>query len=306
MLATCERETNISMELPLSKENVLVFVAWMIDRNLSASTIQTYLGGLRQRYLQVGLDPSSIRSDLIRQIIRGRKHESLSVESVGECSFRLPVTPTVLKLLKMYIKKQDFDKAKKLMLWAICTVCFFGSFRISEILCKGKVKFDPLNSLLSSDICLIKTTISRESSTILQFQIKQEKTRSDPTPTTIDVFRTGGALCPVKAFLKWKDHSQLSGADLPVFRTEDGFQFSSVDFNNFLKKFNRDQFPNAPGRISSHSFRAGLPSILGSLGFADKDIQSLGRWTSRAFSAYVKLPRTKRLKLAKEISSLNL
>ena len=62
MLETCERETEISMELPLSKENILVFVAWMINRNLSSSTIQTYLGGLRQKYLQMGLDPSSIRS----------------------------------------------------------------------------------------------------------------------------------------------------------------------------------------------------------------------------------------------------
>ena len=306
MLLKCQQETGISMEVPLVEENILVFVAWLIEKNLSSSTIDTYLGSLRLKYLQEGLDPSPIRSELIKQIIRGRKNETLSVNTAGECSFRLPVTPTVLKLLKMYIKKQSFDKPKKLMLWAICTICFFGSFRISEILCRNKTSFDPLNSLLSCDVKLVKTKLNDERVSVLQIQLKQEKTRSNPTPTTIDVFETNSSLCPVSAFLKWKKTSQLSVGELPAFRTEDGRQFSTADFNSFLKEFNEVQFPEAPGRISSHSFRAGLPSILGSLGYADKDIQSLGRWTSSAFSAYVKLPRARRLKLAREISSLNL
>ena len=55
-----------------------------------------------------------------------------------------------------------------------------------------------------------------------------------------------------------------------------------------------------------HSFRAGMASLLGTLGYTDEDIQAVGRWSSRAFLAYLKLPRTQRLTMAKKIGELNL
>ena len=34
-------------------------------------------------------------------------------------------------------------------------------------------------------------------------------------------------------------------------------------------------------------------------GYGDEDIQSVGRWSSKAFLEYIKLPRTRRAEVAK-------
>jgi hypothetical protein len=41
--------------------------------------------------------------------------------------------------------------------------------------------------------------------------------------------------------------------------------------------------------------------MLGKLGYSDADIKAVGRWSSRAFEEYLRLPRTKRMQIAKEI-----
>ena len=59
-------------------------------------------------------------------------------------------------------------------------------------------------------------------------------------------------------------------------------------------------------KVTSHSFRAGLASLMGKLGYSDDDIMAVGRWSSRSFEAYMKLPRTKRLMMAKKIGRMAL
>ena len=51
--------------------------------------------------------------------------------------------------------------------------------------------------------------------------------------------------------------------------------------------------------FSSHSFRAGATSAMAAAGYGDEDIQAVGRWSSRAFLEYIKLPRTRRAEFAK-------
>ena len=38
---------------------------------------------------------------------------------------------------------------------------------------------------------------------------------------------------------------------------------------------------------------------MAAMGFGDEDIQSVGRWSSRAFLEYIKLPRTRKAEIAR-------
>jgi hypothetical protein len=58
------------------------------------------------------------------------------------------------------------------------------------------------------------------------------------------------------------------------------------------------------GKISSHSFRIGLATTLGTLGFSADDIKEAGRWSSNAYEIYLRLPRVKRAAIAKKIGNL--
>ena len=53
--------------------------------------------------------------------------------------------------------------------------------------------------------------------------------------------------------------------------------------------------------FSSHSFRAGAASLMAALGYSDEDIKAMGRWSSRAFLEYVKLPRSNRAEVARRM-----
>ena len=45
-----------------------------------------------------------------------------------------------------------------------------------------------------------------------------------------------------------------------------------------------------------------MATLLGQMGCGDEEIQAMGRWSSRAFEAYLKMPRTKRAMMAKKMA----
>ena len=115
-----------------------------------------------------------------------------------------------------------------------------------------------------------------------------------------------GQICPVKAYKNWKKTTTLESDCKPAFRLETGKPLTSTKFNKYLKMLLNDHIDYQRGKITSHSFRAGIATLLGTLGYTDEEIKAVGRWSSRAFEDYLKLPRTKRLAMAKNIGNLGL
>ena len=48
----------------------------------------------------------------------------------------------------------EWSEVPKRLVWAVCCICWNGSFRIHEILSKKKKEFDPLCTLLDKDVKL--------------------------------------------------------------------------------------------------------------------------------------------------------
>ena len=306
MLQLCAKETGTDMTLPLSEPKTLTFAGWLIHRNVSSATIDSYLAAIRQQYIQEGLDPSNLRSPLLKQVLKGRNHQTLTAATKNESKPRLPITPTILKLLKIYLKKQPFSNQEKLLIWTILTIGFAGSFRIHELLCRNPSTYNPLDTLLNKDVSHKQIFLAGKPVEILEFRIKQEKTNTTPTPTVVDVYQAFNSICPIASYKKWKENSTLSEQDLPVFRRENGKPYTSRCLNLFLSHFTSTHFPNNPGKFTSHSLRAGLPSLLGQLGFDNSDIKATGRWSSNAYKLYTKLPRTRKAEMARRVHDLQL
>ena len=152
MLQTCQDELQTFWSPPLKESEILTYVAWLLNRDLSTATINTYLASLRHLYIKLSLDPSPIRSDLVKQVLRGREHQQLTTKTSCESKFRLLVTPAILKLLKMDLKDSGLKSEKKLLFWSIATLCFAGAFRIHELLSKHHARFEPVNTLLGQDV----------------------------------------------------------------------------------------------------------------------------------------------------------
>ena len=304
MLKKCSQESKKPLDLPLDEGKTLIFVAWLMEKKLSAGTINTYLSGLRQAHVSAGLQLPNLRTPLIQQILDGKKHMDQIEKNSGDKPSRLPVTPALMKLLKSELKNSSFHRVDKLLLWAVATNAFMGSFRIHELLCKNSSSYDPSFTLLKEDIKLKKIHLGHEVSEILQFSLKSEKSNKSGSINIVDVYASGGFLCPVKAYKKWISHATPNPPESPAFRLNDGKPLTGKKFNEVLKSCLNKHLSFTQDTISAHSFRAGLPSLIGQLGYSDAEIKNLGRWSSHAFELYMKQPRTKRHEIAKAIGQL--
>ena len=124
MLNTCNLELGLNMSLPMSEADVTTFIGWLLSRGLSAATISSYLAGLRQKQIALGLGGDSLRSPLVNQIIAGRRNQENRSKIMGNTNERIPVTPNLLLLIKKDLKTANMNKKDKLLIWSACTLMF--------------------------------------------------------------------------------------------------------------------------------------------------------------------------------------
>ena len=221
-LADCSAATNSDLSFPLSESQVTLFVGFLLKENLSAGTIESYLSGLRQAHLAAGLQGNGLRSEFVKQVIRGRKNQAITNQSNPSTSKRLPITPAILALIKKHLKDSSLPKERKLLVWCIATLAFHGGFRIHEILPQKQNHFDPLVTLLNKDITM--KCIKQESSDlhIIQVKLKSEKTNRSGRHTIVDIYQSSTQLCPIQAYSKWLACRSSAEPDLPALEMKQG------------------------------------------------------------------------------------
>ena len=305
MWRKCEKETGTKLELPWEQKQTLMFLDWLLtDRKVSAATASSYLAGMAKLHEIRGLEEPKLRKGLVCQVLKGKKNAEAVEKRNKEDKGRLPVTLTIMKLLKEEVRalKQPLDN--KLLLWAVSTLAFHGSFRIHEILCQNETFFDPDFVLLGKDV---KTSIFRgetgQQTKVLHVTLKCPKESRKAGVTIVDIYETGGPTCPIKAFDRWSMRNSRED-DKILFRYKEGIPLTGRRFNVLLKTMLGKHIDYKKGQITAHSFRSGIPSLLGSLGHTDEEIKKMGRWSSRSFEFYTKLPRTSRAAMAQKLGKL--
>ena len=299
MLDKCLAEHREVLTLPISQRQSTLFIAWLLKRNLSTSTLQTYISGIKTLHLVNGVTPPTIRTPALQHIITGKQNQEMIEKREGIKKTRLPMTQSTMKLLKKELLSSPLTDLDKACHWATATIALAGGFRISELLCPSPNTFDPNFSLLASDVKLVEEGTSR----CLQITLKRGKTNNSHLATVVDIFESKSCICPIRAFYKYKKLANLQSDNLPAFRLSSGANFTSRMLNSFIRE-RLNPHVKVNGFLSGHSFRIGLCSLLGSAGYSDSELMDAGRWSSSAFEFYSKLPRTRRLQLAKSISEI--
>ena len=294
----CCEEKDIEKKLPLEENTVLAFVHWLAFRRGSkASTIDTYLSGIRQLHVERGLPTDNIRTDRVKTILKGLKNKNLAEDRKEGVEKRKPITTDILLVLKGKLAEADMNGRDQRLVWTVSSILFHGAFRVHELLCKKQSSFDPDFTLLGRDVKLV-TQGGRE---VLQLKIKAPKEQKVGKDVIVDVYSTDTELCPVRAFKKW---SKFRGKEeeLPLFRFSSGIPLTGKKFNEVVRDRLKGEVEDIEKLFSSHSFRAGAASMMAAIGYSDDDIKAVGRWSSRAFMEYIKLPRTQRAEIARKIN----
>jgi integrase len=303
LLRKCCREKGIEWELPVRDSTVISFVLWLaFDRGVSSATISNYLSGVRNLHVVNNVVCPELRSEQVELLLKGKKNWEQAVKREAGVSNRRPVTPDILRLLKARISDSDLLLIDKKMVWTVCTVLFFGAFRGHELLCKGESTFDPAFTLLFEDVKIRREAGSDEK--WLEFKIKAPKEDKAGKVTVVDVYQSVPELCPVRAFVRWREAGPPAVNGQPLFRWAEGKPLTAAALNRLLKE-RLEGFVEGAGKwFTTHSFRTGAASWLGAVGVEDAEVQALGRWSSRAFEEYLRLPRTKRKVVARALGQL--
>ena len=138
--------------IPTSENVLCYFAACMGQQGLAASSIRTYLSGIRQLQIASGhSDPHIDNMPRLRQVLKGIKIQA--AQSGKTTHSRLPITPSILRKLKSIWIDCDpsFDD---LMLWAASVTTFFTFCRSGEITVEKESSYDPQIHLSYSDVAV--------------------------------------------------------------------------------------------------------------------------------------------------------
>ena len=137
----------------------------------------------------------------------------------------------------------------------------------------------------------------------LQIKLKCPKEDRTGQATVVEIYETRGMLCPIKAFERWSRLARPE-AGLPLFRRKDGTPLTGGKLNTWLKSRLCNYVSAENGKFTSHSFRIGLASSMAARGLGEAEIKEAGRWSSKAYEVYLRLPQAKRERAAEAIKGL--
>ena len=198
--------------IPATEQVLCCFVAQLDDEKLKYSTIKTYLSGVRFLHIAEG-HPNPFVGALPRldYVLRGVKKREVEHGVVRKQ--RLPISPDILRRIQQ-VWSSAAALPDTIMLWAACTLCFFGFLRAGEMMVSNDGAYDPSVHLSVGDIAVDDVRTPR----VLRVAIKQSKT--DPFCHGLFIGRTSTDLCPVAALLSYLVVRGRSPG--PLFRYADG------------------------------------------------------------------------------------
>ena len=268
-LARIKKELGIDIRFPFTPEASLTFIGYLLSRKLSASTVQKYMSAIRMVHMTRGEFAPWLLPDVVKSVLTGAANRDQLRKRMEGKKGRLAVLPKEMRMLWEQLKMSKLARHIKRLIWVSATWCFAGAFRVHEILSRTPHSYDPTVTLLEKDVSLANVTIKGEVFKVVKVHLKHPKEIRLSAGVTIDLFEAKGEaawMCPVAAYVQWKSDKPLKPSPtLPVFRLRTGEGFTGRTLNLHLATLLKEEALKQGGTFSSHSFRAGLATVQGSL-----------------------------------------
>ena len=218
---------------------------------------------------------------LLEYVLTGIKRSQ--AKAVTPPKPRLPITPELLAHLReQWVGNPPPPDGH--MLWAAACTGFFGFLRAGEFTVPTPGAYDNQVHLNLDDLAID----SRTAPSMVRVHIKQSKTDPFRQGTEVYLGATGSSLCPVQAL--WQYLAVRGPAPGPLFIQASGVPLT----RSLLVKRLQEALESAgidASAYNGHNFRIGAATTAAQRGIEDSLIQTLGRWKSAAYLAYIKVPR---------------
>ena len=254
-----EEHAGHKLVFPFSLKSTFIYMAYLLDvRKISGVTLEKYQSAIRMVHMQKGFFSPWLRPEIVKQIVSGAQNRDQLIQRMSGKQQRQPITINLLKTLKFRVKEANWSKAKKRLVWLICTLAWAGAFRIHELLAREAMHYDLTTTLLWQDITVAQTNTKEGTVQSLRVFLKHPKETKLSAGVVMEVFDTKNPICPVEAFHKWNKDKNVSQIGCkPAFRLPSGMAYTGKQFNKDLKDLLKNDADYNQSKISSHSFRQG-------------------------------------------------
>ena len=280
-----EKATGVRLTFPFSLKSTLTYVSHLLcpkmegGRGLQGKSVEKYMSALRMIHMQKGFFSPWIRPEIIKQVTRGACNRDQLEKRMQGKTGKHAMTPDLMLTVKINLGSCGWRRSRKRIVWAICTICWAGALRIHEILARSSSCYDPLTTMMASDIKLCLTKVGGRMVETLKIHLKHPKEERLSSGVVIDVFTTNDFMCPVKAFKDWqKDKVVKLSTQKPMFRLAEGQNYTGAVFNNDLRMLLKDEVDYEKSPITAHSFRRGLATFMAKHEYTDDQIMKIGRY----------------------------
>lgn len=242
----------------------MTFIAHLFDSNLSPSSINSYIAAISFWHeLHQWTNPT--RHPLVQRLLMGVRNSRRSISTRG------PITIPILRQLLLSLSHTSFSSYISVLLSSIFTLAFYAFLRV------GEFTESPHN--IHHNDCLL----SPGSSVMITFRTFKFSRGSSPH---LVIPYAGHALCPVLYLSRYLSlRPPIPG---PLFVTESGHSITARLFSHYLSLACKVAGLNT-SLIKPHSFRIGAATTAAALGIPTDTIQRMGRWSSNAFSRYIRV-----------------
>lgn len=258
--------------LPVLIINVCAFICFCKDiKVLKPPYIRSLLAGIqfRARCVNPGF-PSLFSNPSIKLLLKGiAKASPLSPDA------RSPITLLILHNLLAALRAGLFSPYSDALLDSVFLLAFYGFLRCGEFTTPS-LKFVPGLHITSTDLLFHPDFYS--------LSLKQSKSKG---PCTIVIARIGSPFCPFRSMLNYLNLRGKQLPSAPLFITPEGHPMSRRWFIRNLNVAIQHIGLN-PKQFSGHSFRIGAATVAAAQGVPPSSLQQLGRWSSSAFTAYIR------------------
>ena len=260
----------VTVALPLTVNQISIFVAYLYTRHFSPSSMVSYTSALGYVHRLLGyFDPTS--ATLIQKLLAGATKIAPTIDP------RLPITVIILHRLCQATVQHVKVHYHQVLLRAMFTTAFFGLMRLAELTVTkhGQVIISIDQLSMSPQQAIINITHFKHNHSAKPVDVPLS---AHPSQT----------ICPVynlAVYLQFRGY-----APGPLFSFQSGKSVARRFFTKHLS-FLLTAIGYDVARYKSHSFRIGGASFYADLGYSDSQIRLLGRWNSNAFIPYIRAIR---------------
>ena len=258
---------------PPPVQHIIEFVSYLSLKGSAPNTAKSYLSGIGFKCKMLGCVDVT-QNFIIKKLLVGFSKVEKRVDA------RLPITPSLLSRITEVLPTVCSSMFEASLFSAAFSLAFFGFLRVGELVADSTSFCN--HTLLVSNVNFVNSNMT------VEVLLASSKTDQRGEGTVISLNKINSHICPVtllKAYIDARP-KQFEG---PLFIHFGGSPVTRYQFCSVLKKAFLSIGLDAK-KYTSHSLRIGAASNASAKGIADDQVKEFGRWESRAFKTYIRIP----------------